>query len=469
MFVSEARIAANMRHPNIVLTYDAQLDAPDPILVMEFIEGQPLNKILKRLASQQRPLALPAYLLVLRQLLEGLHYAHELVDTDGSPLRLVHRDVSPHNVIVGYDGRVKILDFGIARGADATGETRTGVIKGKIKYMPPEQLSGEIDRRVDVFAVGCMLWQAIAGRELWQGVSDVEIVQRLLRGDLPRVPESGHPTLRTVCARALAVPAAERYPTALDLAEDLDSLLELIPELRYEQRDLGDLVAELFADERKRILDIVRAEFEAIEAKPRLTEIKKARADERTLPDAVEVLPPEPARKRSGRSVGSQSRTSTLILSKLFAATAVVVLLLVLALKFVVPALHREPARENLAREEGETLVVMAVAPSHARVYLDDVPVPNPVYLVVPFDNLEHRVRADAAGYASRAEHVHFVRGVMRVHWVLMPISSPEPVDSRRTSQTAPTSHSQVVPTASVRSSSPHRSDRLDRSDPWPP
>src|SRR5262249_8752669 len=165
MFLAEARLAARINHPNVVQTNEVGFDGQFYYIVMAYIEGPSLENIVRRLGASF-PLNLHLYILL--QALAGLHEAHELKDFEGRPLNVVHRDVSPHNIMVSYEGEVKILDFGIAKAADSGGNTRTGIMKGKCAYMAPEQYgSGDVDRRADVFAAGVCLWQAITGARLW--------------------------------------------------------------------------------------------------------------------------------------------------------------------------------------------------------------------------------------------------------------------------------------------------------------
>jgi eukaryotic-like serine/threonine-protein kinase len=161
MFLDEARLAARLNHPNVVQTYEVSEDGPTPVIVMEYLEGQSLAAVLNRIGRAQMPLQL--HLHILLQALTGLHYAHELRDFDGTPLGVVHRDVSPQNIFVTYEGQVKLVDFGIAKASSSSGRTRTGVFKGKVAYASPEQTaSSTVDRRSDVFAVGVMRWRSDA-------------------------------------------------------------------------------------------------------------------------------------------------------------------------------------------------------------------------------------------------------------------------------------------------------------------
>jgi serine/threonine-protein kinase len=163
MFIHEGRLAARLNHPNVVQTYEVNEDGGRQVMVMEYLEGQPLSHVYAR-GRKSGQLPLEMYVRVLCDALAGLHYAHELADFDGKPLNLVHRDVSPQNIFVTFDGQVKILDFGIAKAAvNAPNQTETGVLKGKVRYMAPEQIAGEaLDRRADIFAVGAILWEVLA-------------------------------------------------------------------------------------------------------------------------------------------------------------------------------------------------------------------------------------------------------------------------------------------------------------------
>ena len=147
--------------------------------------------------------------LVLLDTLAGLHHAHELADYDGTPLQIVHRDVTPHNVFVTYEGQVKVVDFGIAKAVGRASETRQGVVKGKVRYMAPEQAIGQpVDRRADVFSVGVMLWEAATGRRLWKDMDDLNIVQALVGGNVKSSPREVDPAvpeeIDRICRKALA-------------------------------------------------------------------------------------------------------------------------------------------------------------------------------------------------------------------------------------------------------------------------
>lgn len=257
MFINEARFSARLNHANIVQTSAIIETAMGPAIVMEYLEGQPLSTIRARAGAR---LSLEMHLRIIIDVLRGLHYAHELTDFDGNPLNVVHRDISPHNVFVTYDGLVKVIDFGIVKHIGAGVETATGVIKGKIGYMPAEQIDGrQVDRRADLYSVGVMLWEAVTGKRLWKGLSDVTIMHRVLTGDLPKpsevaadVPEE----LEHIIMKALSLDRERRHATALELESDLESFLSKRPPVTG--RDIGGFLLREFGDvraETKRIID----------------------------------------------------------------------------------------------------------------------------------------------------------------------------------------------------------------------
>jgi serine/threonine-protein kinase len=155
MFLDEARLATRFNHPNVVQTYEVFERGSDLLLAMEYLEGQPLNRVLREMSRRDAKVSSALLARIASDALAGLHHAHELTDFDGGKLGVIHRDVSPQNIFVTYDGQVKVVDFGIAKTTESTSKTQTGVLKGKAAYMAPEQLNGDpIDRRVDVFTAG---------------------------------------------------------------------------------------------------------------------------------------------------------------------------------------------------------------------------------------------------------------------------------------------------------------------------
>lgn len=226
--LNEARISARMNHPNVVQVYEVYEEQGLPVIVMEYLDGQPLSLLLSR--HFKDPTSLPELPLnVLCRALEGLQYAHSLADFDGRPLNLIHRDVSPQNIMVTYDGQVKLLDFGIAKLDQASGDTKTGMIKGKVAYMPPEQIEGsELDGRTDLFAIGVMIWEVAARKRMWGSQGDAAVIRRLSLHDVPclraAAPEASEELVR-ICKKATATARAERYESAQALLADLQAYL----------------------------------------------------------------------------------------------------------------------------------------------------------------------------------------------------------------------------------------------------
>lgn len=257
MFLEEARVSARLSHPNLVQTYEVlELDGT-PTMVLEYVEGQSLAAIQLR---RKRQFGHDLHLTILTEVLAGLHAAHEMRDFDGSPLNLVHRDVSPQNVMLQYDGQVKVLDFGIAKTQRSRVATETGVLKGKIRYMAPEQLAGDdIDRRADVFAVGILLWEALTGDKLWGDMADGDVMRALLTDRVPRLPTDGSvpPELVEICHRAIAVAPEQRYATAGEFRRDLEEYLTSHGLLRSSE-ELGDFLATHFDAERQQTQRIIK-------------------------------------------------------------------------------------------------------------------------------------------------------------------------------------------------------------------
>ena len=254
MFREEARLAAQLNHPNIVQTLDFGTEDDRYVIVMEYLEGQSLYAIQRRAGPDGLPLA--NHLSVLTQVLTALQYAHELKDLDGTPLRIVHRDVSPHNVFVTYAGQTKLMDFGIAKAVSRHQDSTHGGTRGKIGYMAPEQERGDpLDARADLFAVGVMLWEALVGRQLWAGLSDIAIISRLHFAEIPAPSEANsevHPALEQICMRALAHRPSDRFADANEFKQVLEDCMAQLG-LHAQPEQTGRLVAELFAKDRQKL------------------------------------------------------------------------------------------------------------------------------------------------------------------------------------------------------------------------
>ncbi|XXY95520.1 serine/threonine-protein kinase [Sorangium sp. So ce296] len=268
MFLDEAKLSARLNHPNVVQTYEIGGESGGYFIVMEYLEGQPLKDIVRAVVSGcpgAASFSRAVWVRIIAEALRGLHYAHELTDFDGRLLGVVHRDVSPHNIFITYDGAVKIVDFGVAKASLNAAHTESGTFKGKMAYAAPEQAmaSGDVDRRADIFAIGIVLWELLAMRRLFDG-DHVAVMHQLLTRDIPRlsavVPDID-PALDEIVARALQRDPAQRFSTAQEMGDALESHLRASGEdVRTEQ--LGAHVLQMFAESRALVRQQVTAQFE---------------------------------------------------------------------------------------------------------------------------------------------------------------------------------------------------------------
>ncbi|UJR83191.1 Hypothetical protein I5071_52570 [Sandaracinus amylolyticus] len=225
MFLAEARLSARIEHPNVVQVHDLGEHDGSYFMVMEYVEGCALSELQRMLAEAQRRLAPEVAVAIAMRVAAGLHAAHELADEHGNNLCVVHRDVSPQNVLLARKGHVKLIDFGIAKAAERTQSTQGGVLKGKVRYMAPEQASGsEIDRRADVYALGVLLWEMLTGRRLFDAPTDL-LALKMVLDPRPRAPSAlaggVPPALDETVLAALAKDPARRPATAQAFGEML--------------------------------------------------------------------------------------------------------------------------------------------------------------------------------------------------------------------------------------------------------
>ena len=268
MFLDEARLCARLNHPNVVQTNEVNVENGRAFLAMEYLDGQSLLRVRSRLGREAK-LWLGAHVRVLAEACSGLHYAHELCDLDGMPLGVVHRDVSPHNVFVTYDGQVKLVDFGVAKAMSQSHETHVGVVKGKIPYMAPEHARSEpVDRRADIFVIGVLLWEAAAGKRMWTGHRSEGILRRLATNDIPPLLEAAPEVdmrLANIIARATAAFPEARYPTADLLRRDLEGWLATQSRGGHGAlRELGEEMTRAFAKERAEVSAAVTQQIQLL-------------------------------------------------------------------------------------------------------------------------------------------------------------------------------------------------------------
>jgi serine/threonine-protein kinase len=266
MFLDEARLASRIQHPNVVTTLDVVNMPSEVFLVMEYLQGESLSRLIRnaRKAGEQVP---PGHAsAIIAGMLHGLHAAHEAKSERREALNIVHRDVSPQNVLVGVDGAARVLDFGVAKAAMRSQSTRDGQMKGKLSYMSPEQLNGKpVDRRTDLFAAGVVLWEALTGRRLFDGSDAGEIFAKLLSAEIPRpstLVAGISPTLDVVVMKALDRDPDRRYQTAREFAIELESAT-----LPATPRAVGEWVERMAGADLERRSQLV-AEIESISTNP---------------------------------------------------------------------------------------------------------------------------------------------------------------------------------------------------------
>jgi serine/threonine-protein kinase len=233
MFIDEARLAARIKHRNVVETVDILTMGQELLLVMEYIRGECFSKLLRAARRKNLEPSIGVVGTIASGLLHGLHAAHEARDENGEFLNVVHRDISPQNVMIDVDGMVKVLDFGVAKASARIQITRDGQMKGKLSYMSPEQLQGlPVDRRADVFACGVVLWEALTRRRLFVGEDASEVLRKILRDEVPPPSQwmaSSSPEIDSVVLRALSKDPDQRYQTAEELALDVEKVIDLAP------------------------------------------------------------------------------------------------------------------------------------------------------------------------------------------------------------------------------------------------
>jgi serine/threonine protein kinase len=252
LFLDEARLAGSLDHPNIVRVFGADRDGATAFFAMEYLHGQDVRTMLHRAWTIREQVPVEHAVHVAARVAAALHHAHEQRRPDGTLLQIVHRDVSPSNIIVSYQGAVKLVDFGVAKAATSTVKTRTGALRGKVSYMSPEQARGAaLDRRSDIFSLGIVLWEMITTQRLFRGENDLQTLQLIINRP-PRPPSelqpACEPELDRIVLRALAQDPDARYQTAAELLRDLEDAAS-IQGLDLEAGALAGYLGQLFAPE----------------------------------------------------------------------------------------------------------------------------------------------------------------------------------------------------------------------------
>src|SRR5216684_5286601 len=286
MFLNEAKLAAQLNHPNIIQIHDLGKVGDSYFIAMEYLFGRDMRRVIPK--AEQQGIAFPIVYAckIASQVLEGLFYAHQKTDLQGQPLGIVHRDVTPENIFVSFDGGVKVLDFGIAKAANQVEMTRAGEIKGKLSYMSPEQCMGEpLDNRSDIFSLGVVLYEWVTGFKLFTGESDVAVLKSITDGKIykPSYFKSDVPEpIEQILMRALEKDPGQRYQSAWEMQYELDRFLagnEFTPSNQH----LATFMKQLFADE----MDAERAR---LSGSPEVQRLAQLDVDKLTEPSGPRYL-----------------------------------------------------------------------------------------------------------------------------------------------------------------------------------
>ncbi|HSO35498.1 MAG TPA: bifunctional serine/threonine-protein kinase/formylglycine-generating enzyme family protein [Labilithrix sp.] len=304
MFLDEARIVARIRHPNVVQTIDVVAEDGELFLVMEYVHGESLLRLAGMANKKNAPLPVPLVAAIIASALHGLHEAHESRGETGEPLGIVHRDVSPHNLLVGIDGVGRVLDFGVARASQRIQTTHEGQLKGKLSYMAPEQVTNApIDRRTDVYATSVCLWEALTGTKLFAGGSEAAIVNQILLAPM-RPPTNLNraipPELEIVVMRGLRREPSERFATARDMALAIERATPLAS-----PAEVGEIVARLCEKtltQRSRLIASVEQQASSSNLQEAVDSLRTLAAARRSAP---QTGAPPPFDSGSGQPLGA--------------------------------------------------------------------------------------------------------------------------------------------------------------------
>ena len=438
MFLDEARIAARLHHPHVVEIHDLGEHGGEYFMVMEYVEGATLSALLRGLRERDEFLPLPAMMRIVADVCEGLAAAHELRDPEGEPYGLVHRDVSPQNLLVSLDGWVKVMDFGIMKAAGKRSNTLTGQLRGKLAYMAPEQTQSQpLDRRTDLFALGAVLWELCTNRRLFAADTDAKTLEKVTRCEVPSVldirPELP-PDIDRILKCALAKDPKDRYATAEDMLEDVRSVLRQSSVSVHPRRLLGEVMVEHFAS---------RVEY-ARAARDRAAAADAAANDGTTAGRELATVPlvgvPETHTPSAGVPTAQEATLTTSIATAPFRYWTLWILLpllgaalgtaLVATNPFSEPAAEPIPAKvePSPARPPARSITwVFNTEPQQAMVVIDGEPQPGetPLEVILPAGEDPVRVTIEKDGYHPREVHLAPVSSHNHMY-TLQPIDTPD-------------------------------------------
>lgn len=519
MFLDEARLAAKLSHPNIVQTIEVGEENGQFFISMEYLEGQPLNRILRRCGDR---VTMAMALRILCDSLAGLHHAHNLTDYDGTRLNVVHRDATPHNIFVTYNGQTKVVDFGIAKAAISVAETRTGVLKGKVSYMAPEQARGEeVDRRADVFSIGCCIWEVLTGKRVWKGKSDIQVLNAIMANEdaipsprtvKPDIPEG----LERICMKALAFDPERRHQSALELKQEIEDYLNGIGD-KTTVAMASAIIAERFQSERAKLRSLIDQQVKSVSMLPtgewdkvnipRLpatpASLASMSGDESGSTDlhtpATSSIKDNPALVTSPSytpvgPVAPGSKLPAVVAASIVIAGIVAVIVFAngndaettkSAVTQPAPAQETKPApvttevveKPDPAATEIELSV--SVSPSKAEITIDGEPVANPFKGSFPKDDQSHKLVVSAKGYQTVEREVDFKtnRALDLVLEKEKPVAvarprgparpDPAPAPDPTPAQPAPAPAPTPKPASILGQPAPHKTRTIDDENPY--
>ncbi len=439
-FAVEARLCKLLDHPNLAKLVEAGQDEGAPVLVFEYLEGVSLARLRSRAVRQKGGVPRAIALRIVAEIAQGLAHAHALVGEDKKPLKLVHRDVSPENVTVTYDGRVKLSDFGMATTVQSTKASREDRVKGNVAYMAPEQARSEfsLDARADLFALGAILWELLTGKRLWEGLSEVAVLARLgddtplasARSHVPDLPEE----VDALCNQALAKVRDERFDSAADFLEALQKVVKKTG-LHATAVEVGAFVTALFEDERAKMRTLVEearltpagedkplpavgtprapdaSPFVDVESDPKLR-FGVAKPEEMPVKRVVEIVQiPSPSSDNRFAYGLTAAAVVVLGVAGIVAVTSPKEEKKVDAAPYVAPTRPTNATPEPGAsayKEPEEVTVDIRVTPPAAKLFVDGVKVDNPHRTRVVPAKFQHEVRAEAENFETRSMSVAF-------------------------------------------------------------
>lgn len=419
MFIDEAKLSVALQHANVIRIYDFGKLLDNYFIAMEWVDGKDVRNLLRKLARNGDYLSIEMAAFIAYEACKGLHYAHIKTDLKGQPYHIIHRDVSPSNLLVSYEGDVKVADFGIAKAKSNAGTTDVGIIKGKFDYMSPEQAEGgRVDHRSDVFALGVVLWEMLAGRRLFKGATDIETLGRV-RAAMVDPPSAVNPRVPAafdrVVMKALARKPDDRYATAEVMAEDLLTLMKPDNPDQVRQR-LGKVMHELFATE----IAVERARLDAT------TDV--AAKLHNATPAPYQAYGTNPTVSRSNAPTGGAAGFVAFGLgASMLAGALVIVAAAAIAAVVLWPGAPSEPpvAATPIAPVTTGSLDVLLLPGGRIQVDGEDKGMDEATLALAPG---LHRVRVESDGYEPIEEDVTIALGqTARFKRTLVPVAKVAP------------------------------------------